>query len=59
MKFEEIKKINDVYIIHKMSAQTKDNGKVISDTVLQFTNLNSAGNQFTENDYSTRQLEQS
>lgn len=58
MKFEEIKKINDVYIIHKMSAQTKDNGKVISDTVLQFTDLNSAGNQFTEKDFSTRQLEQ-
>ena len=57
IKYEDIRKIKDTFIVHKFSAQTQNDGKVESDTVVQFSNVNLASNQFTQEDFSTRKLE--
>lgn len=58
MKFEDIKKVNGIWTVHKLLVRTVKNGKVESTTVMQFTSIKFDEPSVTDSDFSERRLEQ-
>ncbi len=57
LKFAEIKKHNDIWIAHKLTAKTVRGKTVLSTTVLRFENLVTNAQDIQESDFTQRRLE--
>ena len=58
MKFGDIRKVDGIWTVHKLSVRTVKNGKVESTTVMQFKSLKFNDPSVSEADFSERRLEQ-
>ena len=57
LRFEDIKKVDGIWVIHKLSAQTKKNKKMESTTVMIYSELILNDKSVTEKDFSQREME--
>jgi outer membrane lipoprotein-sorting protein len=58
IKFGQLKKIGEVWVPHKISARTMQNGKPVSTTVLAFSGVTQDNPDVKESDFTQRRLEQ-
>ena len=57
MKFGNIKKVDGIWVAHKISARTKQSSKTLSTTVLRFTDMKFNDPGVSDADFSQRRLE--
>lgn len=56
MKFEDIRKVNGIWTVHKVSVRTVKNGNVESTTVMQFQSIKFDDPSVSDSDFSERRL---
>ena len=57
LRFEDIKKVDGIWVIHKLSAKTKKGKSVESTTVMVYSELKLNDKSITDKDFSQREME--
>ena len=57
LKFEDIKKVDGIWVIHKLSAQTRKGKSIESTTVMIYSELKLNDKTVSEKDFSQREME--
>ena len=57
LRFEDIKKVDGIWVIHKLSAKTKKGKTVESTTVMVYSELKLNDKSITDKDFSQREME--
>ena len=57
LKFEDIKKVDGIWVIHKLSAQTRKGKSIESTTVMIYSELTLNDKRVSEQDFSQREME--